>query len=123
MSTDSAIFLSNLFPILNFIYVPPYSTKRHEDMKIIIIGAGELGQLLAERLSSARNDVTIIDVSKEGFARIHEKLDVMTLAGDATNVKIMEEAGIQKADMLLAVSLSRSRRTSIEAGVSPSDST
>ena len=56
-------------------------------MKIIIIGAGELGQLLAERLSSARNDVTIIDVSKEGFARIHEKLDVMTLAGDATNVK------------------------------------
>ena len=73
-------------------------------MKIIIIGAGELGQLLAERLSSARNDVTIIDVSKEGFARIHEKLDVMTLAGDATNVKIMEEAGIQKADMLLAVS-------------------
>ena len=46
-------------------------------MKIIIIGAGELGQLLAERLSSARNDVTITDVSKEGFARIHEKLDVM----------------------------------------------
>ncbi|MCR4573321.1 MAG: Trk system potassium transporter TrkA [Lentisphaeria bacterium] len=73
-------------------------------MKIIIIGAGELGQLLAERLSSARNDVTIIDISKEGFARIHEKLDVMTLAGDATSIKTMAEAGTPKADMLIAVS-------------------
>ena len=73
-------------------------------MKIIIICAGELGQLLAERLSIAQNDVTIIDISKEDFARIHEKLDVMTLAGEATNVKTMAEAGIQKADMLIAVS-------------------
>ena len=64
-STDSAIFLSNPFSILHFIGVTPYSTKRHVYMKIIIIGAGELGRLLAERLSSARNDVTIIDVSKE----------------------------------------------------------
>ena len=73
-------------------------------MKLIIIGAGGLGQLLAERLSIAQNDVTIIDISKEGFARIQEKLDVMTLAGDATSVKTMAEAEIQKADMLIAVS-------------------
>ncbi len=73
-------------------------------MKIIIIGAGELGGLLAERLNTAANDITIIDFSQEGFARLREKLDVMTLTGAATNVEIMKEAGIEKADLLLAVS-------------------
>ncbi|NLF94389.1 MAG: Trk system potassium transporter TrkA [Oligosphaeraceae bacterium] len=73
-------------------------------MKIIIIGAGELGCLLAERLSASANDITIIDFSREGFTRLRDKLDVMTLAGDATNIEIMKKAGIEHADLLLAVS-------------------
>jgi len=73
-------------------------------MKIIIIGAGELGCLLAERLSTSVNDITIIDFSKEGFARLRDKLDIMTLGGDATNIETMKKAGIARADLLLAVS-------------------
>ena len=73
-------------------------------MKIIIIGAGELGQALARKLDSEDNDITIIDSSEEDFTLIHDKMDVMTIRGEAANVAVMKEAGIKDADMLIAVS-------------------
>ena len=74
-------------------------------MKIIIIGAGELGQMLAEKLRSLEaNDLTVVDSSEEELKTIQDNLDVMTTLGDATNVAIMKQAGIQNADLLLAVS-------------------
>ena len=74
-------------------------------MKILIIGAGELGQMLAERLRMQKAyDLTIVDSSEEELKSIPENLDVMTVLGDATNVAIMKQAGIDEADMLLAVS-------------------
>ncbi len=74
-------------------------------MKILIIGAGELGQMLAERLRSMEaNDLTIVDSSEEELKQIQDNLDVMTTQGDATNVAIMKQAGIQHTDILLAVS-------------------
>ena len=74
-------------------------------MKIIIIGAGELGQMLAEKLRSLEaNDLTVVDSSEEELKTIQDNLDVMTLQGDATNIAIMKQAGIQNADLLLAVS-------------------
>ena len=74
-------------------------------MKIIIIGAGELGQMLAEKLRSLKaNDVTVVDSSEEELKQIQDNLDVMTIQGDATNVAIMKQASIQNTDMLIAVS-------------------
>ncbi len=73
-------------------------------MKIIIIGAGELGRLLASRLSTANHDVTIIDSSLKGVDELRDKLDVMMLGGNATDIQLMKQAGIERADMLLAVS-------------------
>ena len=73
-------------------------------MKIIIIGAGELGQALARKLDSEDNDITIIDSSEEYFKTIHDKMDVMTLRGEAANIAIMKEAGIKEADVLIAAS-------------------
>ncbi len=73
-------------------------------MKIIIIGAGELGQALARKLDSEENDITIIDSSEDDFSLIHDKMDVMTVKGDAANVAIMKDAGIKGADLMIAVS-------------------
>ncbi len=74
-------------------------------MKILIIGAGELGQMLTEKLRSlAAHDLTIVDSSEEELDTIQDTQDVMTIQGDATNVAIMKQAGIQNADMLIAVS-------------------
>ena len=73
-------------------------------MKIIIIGAGELGQALARKLDSDENDITIIDSSEDYFTLIHDKMDVMTMRGEAANIAVMKEAGIKDADLLIAVS-------------------
>lgn len=73
-------------------------------MKIIIIGAGELGKLLAERLCRTGHTVTIIDPMHSEFAQLHQKLDVMTIGGEATNSRVMKQAGIQNADLCIAVS-------------------
>ncbi|MBR4220253.1 MAG: NAD-binding protein [Victivallales bacterium] len=74
-------------------------------MKILIIGAGELGQMLADKLRSLKaNDVTVVDTSEEELQTIQDNLDIMTVPGDATNIAIMKQAGIEKADILLAVS-------------------
>lgn len=74
-------------------------------MRIIIVGAGELGSLLAERLC-VRNehDVTIIDSSGEEFDHLREELDLMLLEGSATDISLLKRAGIQSADMFFAVS-------------------
>ena len=73
-------------------------------MKIIIIGVGELGQMLATRLSEAEHDVVIIDTEFNEFEHVRDKLDVMTLVGDANSIAVMKRAGIETADMLVAVS-------------------
>ncbi|MBO4345294.1 MAG: Trk system potassium transporter TrkA [Victivallales bacterium] len=73
-------------------------------MKIIIIGAGELGQALARKLDSEDNDITIIDSSEDDFSLIHDKMDVMTVKGEAANVAVMKDAGIKGADLMIAVS-------------------
>ena len=70
-------------------------------MRIIIVGAGELGCLLAERLSSRNeHDITVIDTSGEQFDRLREKLDLMLLEGSATDVSLLKKAEIESADIL-----------------------
>ncbi len=73
-------------------------------MKIIILGAGELGRLLAERLCDGTNDVTVVDTSSSGFERLREKLDLMVVEGRAADVEVLKQAGIRNADIVLAVS-------------------
>ena len=74
-------------------------------MRIIIVGAGELGSLLAARLCIRNeHDVTMIDSSGEEFEHLREKLDLMLLEGSATDVALLKRAGIESADILFAVS-------------------
>ncbi|MBQ9771964.1 MAG: Trk system potassium transporter TrkA [Lentisphaeria bacterium] len=74
-------------------------------MRIVIVGAGELGCLLAARLSTRNeHDITVIDSSGEQFERLREKLDLMLIEGSATDIALLKRAGVESADIVFAVS-------------------
>jgi len=71
-------------------------------MKIIIVGAGEVGFYIAQRLSEENQNVVLIDKDPQKIKRITEKLDVQALLGGGTSPQVLREAGIREADMLVA---------------------
>lgn len=73
-------------------------------MNIIIAGAGELGRLLAAKLSKYAHDIVLIDTDAEILQHINEKLDVRVQTGSCLQVKVLKEAGIKNADAFLALS-------------------
>lgn len=75
-------------------------------MKIIIIGDGKVGYTLAENLSKEKNDVTIIDKNSEALKKASENLDVMCVKGNGVSTKILLEAGVRDADLLIAATTS-----------------
>jgi len=75
-------------------------------MRILILGAGQVGASVAEALSSEANDITIIDQDRAALAQLADRLDVRTLAGNAAYPSVLREAGIEDADMLVAVTQS-----------------
>jgi len=72
-------------------------------MRIIIVGAGEVGFQLAKVLSAENIEVVVIDKSKEKLKRISEELDVALVEGEGGAPSVLEEAGANQADILLAV--------------------
>ena len=72
-------------------------------MKIIIIGAGEVGFHIASRLSLENKDVIVIEKNADALRRISENLDVQNIEGCGSSPAILEQAGIKEADILLAV--------------------
>lgn len=72
-------------------------------MKIIIIGAGFTGIQLARRLISEKNDVVIIENNEETVRLVSNRLDCMVIQATGNNLTVLEEAGIAKADALVAV--------------------
>ncbi|MDI6717282.1 MAG: NAD-binding protein [Actinomycetota bacterium] len=73
-------------------------------MYIIIGGGGKVGSSLARKLANRGHAVVVLDKSAEKCARIAESTDnVLVINGDACDVKYMEEAGAERADVLAAV--------------------
>jgi trk system potassium uptake protein TrkA len=72
-------------------------------LKVIIIGAGKVGIQIAQTLSTENHDVTIIDKREDIRQDLDSNLDIMTIIGNGANVRILEQAGIKEADMLIAV--------------------
>lgn len=64
-------------------------------MKVIIVGAGEVGFHIAHRLASERKEVVVIDRNPEALKRFSELLDVPWLEGSGANPKMPEEAEIR----------------------------
>jgi trk system potassium uptake protein TrkA len=72
-------------------------------MRVIIVGAGEVGYHLAERLSQESQDVVVVETDPERAERASELLDVMTVVGNGASIPVLEEAGVREARILLAV--------------------
>lgn len=82
-------------------------------MKIIIAGAGEVGFHLSEMLVKELQDIILIDQRQEKLNYAESKLDLITIAGDATSISTLKEANISKTDMLIAVTDSQETNIAI----------
>lgn len=72
-------------------------------MKIIILGAGQVGGTLTEHLADEQNDVTVVDSSDSALRQLQDRLDIRTVKGDASKPTTLADAGAEDADMLIAV--------------------
>ncbi|AKX51193.1 Trk system potassium transporter TrkA [Thiopseudomonas alkaliphila] len=75
-------------------------------MKIIILGAGQVGGTLAELLASEANDITIVDTNVERLRDLGDRLDIGTVVGHCSYPTVLRQAGADDADMLVAVTSS-----------------
>ncbi len=72
-------------------------------MRIVIIGAGQVGSFLARELSND-HDVVVIENNKERSDKIRDSLDVLSIYGEGDNPEILKQAGLDESQVLLAVS-------------------
>ncbi|MDH3638141.1 MAG: Trk system potassium transporter TrkA, partial [Gammaproteobacteria bacterium] len=72
-------------------------------MKIIILGAGRVGTSMADILVSEANDVTLVDLDARHLRTLQDRLDIRTVVGGAAFPSVLEQAGGEDADLLVAV--------------------
>ncbi|MDR2838641.1 MAG: Trk system potassium transporter TrkA, partial [Azonexus sp.] len=75
-------------------------------MKIIILGAGQVGSSVAEGLVSEQNDITVVDFDGPRLAYLQQRYDLRTVAGDGASPSTLRQAGAEDADMMIAVTQS-----------------
>ena len=75
-------------------------------MKILILGAGQVGSTVAENLVSEANDITVVDTDAAKLQTLQNRFDLRTLVGNASHPSVLKLAGIADADILLAVTQS-----------------
>ncbi len=72
-------------------------------MKIIILGAGQVGISVASNLVNEDNDITLVDNNPAALQIVSERYDLRTVTGTASHPSVLEKAGARDADMILAV--------------------
>lgn len=72
-------------------------------MKIIILGAGQVGATLADNLAGEANDVTVVDTDTRLLQDLADRLDIRTVTGHASYPYVLRQAGANDADMIIAV--------------------
>mgnify|MGYP003487862754 FL=1 len=75
-------------------------------MKIIILGAGQVGGTLAEHLAGEANDITVVDTDSDRLRELGDRLDIRTVQGRGSFPTVLRQAGADGADMLVAVTSS-----------------
>lgn len=75
-------------------------------MKVIILGAGQVGTTLAEHLATEHNDITIIDIDAERLRTLQERMDILTITGHGSHPNTLKRGGAEDADLLIAVTSS-----------------
>ena len=82
-------------------------------MKIVIAGAGEVGSHLAKMLSNESNEITVIDMDGERLQNLRATADVITVEGNPSAIHVLREAGVNSADLFIAVNPSESQDVNI----------
>ena len=82
-------------------------------MKIVIAGAGEVGSHLAKMLSGEANEITVIDERQERLDALTATCDVITVEGNPSAIKVLQDAGVDHADLFIAVNPSDSQDVNI----------
>ncbi|HHM04321.1 MAG TPA: Trk system potassium transporter TrkA [Gammaproteobacteria bacterium] len=72
-------------------------------MKIIILGAGQVGASVAATLVTEANDITVVDADAPRLRELQDRLDLHTIVGNASHPDVLRRAGAEDADMILAV--------------------
>jgi trk system potassium uptake protein TrkA len=72
-------------------------------LKIILLGAGQVGGNLAESLASEENDITVVDTDGKRLRELQDRIDIRTVNGLASLPDVLKQAGAEDADMLIAV--------------------
>lgn len=72
-------------------------------MNIIIVGSGKVGRALANQLDEEGHEITLIDRNEEVLREVSETLDLMGVIGNGTSYVVQKEAGVETADLLIAV--------------------
>jgi trk system potassium uptake protein TrkA len=72
-------------------------------MKIIILGAGQVGSSVAQNLASEANDITVVDSRADVLRDLQDRIDIRTVLGPASHPEVLTRAGAEDADMILAV--------------------
>ena len=75
-------------------------------MKILILGAGQVGTSVAAALAGERNDITVVDTDHQRLRDLAEKLDIRTVVGHASLPSVLAQAGAEEAGLLVAVTSS-----------------
>ncbi|MEE4218138.1 MAG: Trk system potassium transporter TrkA [Xanthomonadales bacterium] len=75
-------------------------------MKIVILGAGQVGSTVAYSLSSEENDITVVDVNATHLKELQDRLDIRGVLGHASHPTVLVRAGIEDADMVIALTSS-----------------
>ena len=71
-------------------------------MNIVILGAGRVGESVAESLASERNDITVVDTDPARLQLLQDRLDLRGVAGNGIQPSVLQEAGIADADLFIA---------------------
>ncbi len=72
-------------------------------MRIIVVGAGEVGYHVAERLSNEKHEVTVVDTDADRLDYVQSHLDVAVVQGSGASPAVLEAAGVRQADLIIAV--------------------
>lgn len=72
-------------------------------MKIIILGAGQVGSSVAHNLASEFNDITVVDANSRILLELQDRLDIRTVVGHGAHPDVLQRAGAEDADMIIAV--------------------
>jgi len=74
-------------------------------MNVLILGAGEVGFNIAQRLAMEGNNVVVVDTDPERLSRVADTMDVQTILGHAAHPSVLEQAGAKGADLLIAATM------------------